>query len=125
MRILEEYIEKYAGDCRVDFYSELTRHLQDGTYKLPKQIFDKLLCHPSVRSGNNCNALRRKDNSSGIKGINWHKATNKWMCRVQHEGNRIILGYFNSLEEAKEVLTEYRESVHGEFTNHGDKYEQF
>lgn len=49
MRILEEYIEKYAGDCKVDFYSELTRHLQDGTYKLPKQIFDKLLCHPSVR----------------------------------------------------------------------------
>lgn len=49
MRILEEYIEKYAGNCRVDFYRELTKHLQDGTYKLPKQIFEKLLQHPSVR----------------------------------------------------------------------------
>lgn len=78
----------------------------------------------ATRSDNNCNALRRKDNSSGIKGINWHKVTNKWMCRVQHDGDRVILGYFNSIEEANEVLIEYRETVHGEFTNHGDKYEQ-
>jgi hypothetical protein len=49
---------------------------------------------------NAMNAAKRKDNTSGHKGVNWHLWQGKWTARVQVGRKRISLGYFDTLEEA-------------------------
>lgn len=65
------------------------------------------------------NANLRKDSTSNIKGVSWHKRLNKWQVRVQENGKRAHLGYFDSLEEAKNCAISFRIKLHKEFTNHG------
>lgn len=42
-----------------------------------------------------------RNNSSGIRGVSWHKGRKRWVARVQSEGRTVTLGYYTSLEEAK------------------------
>ena len=42
----------------------------------------------------------RSDNRSGHPGVSWHKPRGKWCARIVANGQRIHLGYFDSLEGA-------------------------
>ena len=42
----------------------------------------------------------RKDNTSGHRGINWHKQHQKWNVRVQLQGKRYEIGLFTHLDDA-------------------------
>lgn len=55
------------------------------------------------RKTNAKNHKVRKDNFSGIRGVDWHPLCNKWQVRIQVDGVRKVLGYFSDLEEAKQV----------------------
>ena len=70
-------------------------------------------------SQNQHNAQRRKDNTSGIKGITWCRSRGQWLARVKYKGRQYFVGYFNSIENAERELKAARESLHGKFTNHG------
>lgn len=70
---------------------------------------------PASRQQNNCNAHIRSDNTSGIKGVNWHKKTGKWTVRVQTNKKREWLGLFDDLELAQLVAIEARNKYHEEF----------
>ena len=83
-------------------------------------IFSNLRC--ATREQNTSNALRRCDNKSGVKGVDWHPLCKKWQCRVQSGKVRVVIGYYEKLEEAIKAICSYREEVHQEFTNHGDIY---
>ena len=61
----------------------------------------------------------RKDNTSGIKGVSWHKRVKKWVALCQTNGKQKHLGSFDTIEEAEKVVKEFREKQHKEFTNHG------
>ena len=61
------------------------------------------------------NSKIRKDNTSGYRGVTFHKATNKWMSRVQNLKNRIILGYFDTAKEAALEYDKKAKEFHGEF----------
>lgn len=52
------------------------------------------------RTRNMRNAFRRKDNTSGVTGVSWHKAARKWRSRITEKGNHVVLGYFNCFGEA-------------------------
>lgn len=52
------------------------------------------------KAQNQQNARLRKDNQSGIPGVNYHVRTGKWAARIQHNNIRRSLGYFESLEDA-------------------------
>jgi len=68
---------------------------------------------------NRWNSLKRSDNTSGIKGITWHKQVKKWYVRC-HVDNKIYnLGCYQDMNEAKEVLEKFRKEAHGEFANNG------
>lgn len=45
----------------------------------------------------------REDNTSGCRGINWHKQHQKWNVRVQFRGIRYHVGLYNNLEDAIEA----------------------
>jgi hypothetical protein len=67
------------------------------------------------------NAKMRRDNTSGIKGVFWHKASNAWCARVSHDGRMVNGGTFKNIEDAKHAAIELREKLHGDFANHGEQ----
>lgn len=53
-------------------------------------------------------------NTSGVKGVCFHKASGKWRAEV----NRKHLGLFATKEEAEVVRKKAAEEMHGEFVRH-------
>lgn len=61
------------------------------------------------------NARVRKDNTSGTKGVNWHKSNEKWVVRVQVKNKRIFVGLFSNLSEAAVARIAAAKQYHKEF----------
>lgn len=74
---------------------------------------------PATRSENQLNRKLTKSNTSGVKGISWASRQNKWYACLNIKGKNKNLGYFESLDMAKEFIELAREMAHGKFTNHG------
>ena len=70
---------------------------------------------------NNRNASMRKDNTSGVKGVAWHKASQKWQSQIKIDGIQIHLGTFKNLEDAKQARITKANQVFGVFTNSCEK----
>lgn len=68
---------------------------------------------------NQYNSKRRVDNTSSVKGVNWHKGQQKWVARLSYKGKRISVGSFSTLEEAEEALKAKRKTLHGQYANDG------
>ena len=54
-----------------------------------------------TRSVNSANHPRRRDNTSGFRGVSWNKRKSAWQAYVNKDGRRHHLGYFGSGEEGK------------------------
>ena len=67
---------------------------------------------------NQWNAKTRVDNKSGVKGVCWHKETQKWYAQIKHNKVLHYLGVYSTIEEAKKVVQKKREELHGEFARH-------
>jgi hypothetical protein len=70
---------------------------------------------------NQHNRKTNANNTSGYKGVSWHKARKKWVARITLERKNIHLGYFANAEEAAKVVRAAREELHGDFAHHGDQ----
>jgi len=59
----------------------------------------------NLRAGNKSlnqrNAKRRKDNKSGMSGVNWCNREQRWIVRIQYNKRRIMIGQYTDLEKAK------------------------
>jgi len=66
-------------------------------------------------SQNNFNKPLQKNNTSGVKGVYWHKGKQRWraICRV--DGKRYAVGEFLEIEKAAEAIKDFREANHGSF----------
>lgn len=64
------------------------------------------------QADNQQNQNVRKDNKSGVPGVNWNKRAQKWIARIQTYGDRICLGYFESFEEAVRARAEAKAKYH-------------
>ena len=58
-----------------------------------------------IFEGTNISLIIRKraytnNQSSGVCGVNWHKASQKWVARIQVKGKQLSIGYFDHLEDA-------------------------
>jgi HNH endonuclease len=73
----------------------------------------------ATRSQNNKNVKKRKNNTSGHKGVSFKKKLGKYQVLVQVDGKNIYFGVYSDLEEAAEVARKAREELHGEFARHG------
>lgn len=82
---------------------------------------DNRLCNLrlATRSENTRNAKRRSDNTSGFKGVGFHKAQGKWRARIKIDGRRKDLGRFDTPEEAHAAYCKAAAELHGEFANFG------
>lgn len=69
------------------------------------------------RPENGANMSLRSDNTSGVRGVNWNKAQQKWHARIMWQQSSIHLGFFVDLEEAKRVREERASQLYGEFNS--------
>lgn len=60
-----------------------------------------------------------RTNTSGFKGVSWHKNRKRWMANIQYEGKSRYLGSFPDSESAHEFYCLAADMLHGEFANHG------
>lgn len=72
----------------------------------------------STKTQNQHNAKTRIDNTSGCKGVTWHKVVKKWYVQIQINGKRQYLGVYNDLELADLVAHEARDKYHKDFARH-------
>lgn len=63
----------------------------------------------SRNRGKNCN------NTSGIKGVYWHKASQKWAAQLEINNRNKHLGLFESINEAAAAYENAARKYHGEF----------
>lgn len=64
----------------------------------------------------NCsNKGKMSTNTSGYKGVSWHKRIQKWSASIQSKGKLEHLGYFDDVEEAYEAYKIAAVKYHGEF----------
>lgn len=54
-------------------------------------------------------------NTSGVKGVCWHKRFKSWQVSVRCSGKNHYIGRFDCLELAELVASEARSKFHGEF----------
>ena len=66
-------------------------------------------------SQNSCNKGLRSDNSSGVKGVSYHKKTGKWQVNITVQGRTSYLGLFKDIEAAEKAVADARIRLHGEF----------
>lgn len=64
---------------------------------------------------NGRNAKMRSDNTSGYKGVSYHKSNGKWRSRINDCGKNRHLGYFDTAEEAAAAYRAAAICLHGEF----------
>jgi hypothetical protein len=65
-------------------------------------------------NGQNCR--KRPHNTSGFKGVTWHKHRHKWMAQIKPGGGKNrCLGYFLTAEEAAYAYDAAARELHGEY----------
>ncbi len=99
------------------------------TGSFPKNIIDHRDCNPdnliweNLREATqmqNChNKSVSRNNTSGFKGVFWHKSKGKWEAYVGFQNKKIYAGTSHDKVKAFEAAKALRERLYGEFANHG------
>ena len=64
---------------------------------------------------NNRNKSMSRNNTSGYKGVNWHKHKNKWRAEIRVNKTAITLGYFDNALDAHYAYIQASEKYHKQF----------
>lgn len=71
-----------------------------------------------TQSENLMNSRKQKNNTSGLKGVSWHKRDKKWRADISINGKRKHLGNFSTKEFAYESYIKACKKYHKEFANY-------
>lgn len=66
---------------------------------------------------NSQNMKTTRRNSSGVKGVSFHKTHGKWSAYIRADGKMKHLGLFKTIEEAAIARKSAEKSHYGEFSN--------
>lgn len=70
---------------------------------------------PATQKENTFNHSRNKNNTSGFKGVSWHKSTNKWRAYISPNNKMKSLGLYSNKEDAARAYNEAAKEYFGEF----------
>jgi hypothetical protein len=65
------------------------------------------------QNGQNKNKLCR--NTSGVKGVTWHKDAQKWMAQINVNRKHYYLGVFETIKDAGKAYSDASDSLHQSF----------
>lgn len=76
----------------------------------------------ATQSQNGCNRGKQANNTSGFKGVYWHREGKKWYVKIKARGENHYRGMFVDPAEAARVYDSLARELHGEFAclNFGD-----
>lgn len=66
---------------------------------------------------NGKNRRKNRDNTTGYRGVSWSNMLKKYQVRIQANGKRKTLGFFNTKDEAKQAREQAERELFGEFVN--------
>lgn len=69
----------------------------------------------ATKSQNQCNARSRKNSSSNLKGVTWHKASGRWQSRIKLGAKERYLGLYDTPDAAHAAYAQASTELHGEF----------
>jgi hypothetical protein len=69
----------------------------------------------ATNSQNALNKRRTRQNTSGFKGVTWHKRTRRWHAQINIGGKNKYIGSFRSPEEAHDAYWRAAQDGHGAF----------
>ncbi len=69
----------------------------------------------ATNAENQRNSKRRKDNTSGFKGVHLDKRKGLWRAQIKLNGTKRWLGYFGTPEEAHFAYCKASATIHGDF----------
>lgn len=70
----------------------------------------------ATRTENQINKNLQKNNTSGYKGVSWHKRINAWSVIVNYKKQQLHCGYYNDLEKAIMAHKKVNQWFHGDFS---------
>jgi hypothetical protein len=68
-----------------------------------------------TRNQNMQNCKVYKSNTTGCKGVSWHKSIKKYVVRIQVDKKRLLIGYFLALPDAVNARISASKKYHGEY----------
>jgi hypothetical protein len=69
----------------------------------------------ATKQQNGCNRGVPANSKTGIKGVSWDQARNKFFASISLNGKTKALGRFDSADEARAAYAQAAKSLHGEF----------
>jgi hypothetical protein len=72
----------------------------------------------ATNAENCCNRRKSDRNTSGVKGVSWHKQMQKWRACIRVEGKLNHLGLFASIADAEAAYLKAAEQNQGQFACH-------
>lgn len=69
----------------------------------------------ATRGQNQSNSRKYRNNTSGFKGVCWHKQHRKWYAQLQSNGKQVFLGLFDDPAIAAVAYAKGARRHHGEF----------
>lgn len=70
----------------------------------------------ATRAQNQANRNVLVGNKCGVKGVNFHKASNKFIAQISYQGKKFYLGVFDTPEQAGLVYQQKAVELYGEFS---------
>lgn len=67
---------------------------------------------------NQRNGTRKRNNTSGVPGVTWHKQRGKWCAQASLGGKHYHIGLYDNIMEAEAATRKFR-AEHGFTENHG------
>lgn len=69
----------------------------------------------ATRSQNFYNRGISSNNTTGVKGVSWDKAREKFAAKISVDGKLKNIGRFDNIEDAKTAYQGYAKKIHGEY----------
>lgn len=69
-----------------------------------------------TRNQNMQNCKTYKSSSTGFKGVSWHSSAKKYIARIQVNKSRMIIGYYDDINDAILARKEASKKYHGEYS---------
>lgn len=73
----------------------------------------------ATKSENNHNRRLNTNSTTGVKGVTYHKQSGKYVTLVQFKSVQYRFGSHDTIEAAEIAVRRGRETLHGDFVNHG------